>query len=64
MGREKKDFMRGAVKKPGALHKALDVPMDKKIPKAKLNKAAHSKSPLMKKRATLAKTFRNVNHGK
>lgn len=64
MGRERKDFMRGAVKKPGALHKALHVPMDKNIPKATLSKAAHSKSPLMKKRANLAKTFRKANSGK
>lgn len=50
-------WMKGAVKKPGALHKALHVPMDKKIPAAKLTKASHSKNPLMRKRANLAKTF-------
>jgi hypothetical protein len=55
--------MRDAVKKPGALHKALNVPMDKKIPESKLDKASHSKSPLMRKRASLAKTFRKVNSG-
>jgi len=63
MGREKKDWMRNSVKKPGALHKALGVPMDKKIPESKLDKASHSNSPLMRKRANLAKTFRKVNRG-
>lgn len=63
MGRERKDWMRNAVKKPGALHKALHVPSDKTISESKLNKAAHSKSPLMRKRANLAKTFRKINRG-
>lgn len=64
MGREKKDWMRDAVTKPGALRQALHVPTGKNIPESKLEKAAHSKSPLMKKRANLAKTFRKVNRGK
>lgn len=65
MGLERKMFMREAVKKPGALHKALHVPMDKKIPKEKIEKATHSKSPLMRKRANLAQTFaKHRPHGK
>jgi len=64
MGRERKDWMRGSVKKPGALKEALHVPKDKTIPKAKLAKAAHSKSPLMRKRVSLAKTFGKANSGK
>ena len=47
--------------KKGALHKALHVPEGKKIPEKKLKKAEHSKSPLMRKRATLAETFKKVN---
>lgn len=78
MGRERKDAMRhaaykdggsskwmqDAVKKPGALHKALHVPKDKKIPASKLEKASHSKNPLIKERANLAKTFRKANRGR
>ncbi len=55
---EKEKWMQDAVKKPGALHKELGVPADKKIPAKKLNEATHSKNPLEKKRAVLAKTFR------
>ncbi len=64
MGREKKMWMQDAVKKPGALHKQLHVPMDKKIPESKLKKAEHSKNPLLKKRAVLAETFKKARHGK
>lgn len=46
-----------AIKKPGALHKALGVPEGKKIPAKKMAKAANSKSPLMRKRVALAKTL-------
>ena len=35
-----KKFIQKAIKKPGALHKELGVPMGKKIPEAKLNAAA------------------------
>lgn len=34
-----KDFIQGAIKKPGALHRELNVPMGKKIPAKKLKKA-------------------------
>lgn len=53
-----KNWIAGAIKKPGALHKALGVPEGKKIPEKKLVKAEHSKSPLMRKRANLAKTLK------
>lgn len=53
----KKNWIAGATKNKGALHKALDVPMGKKIPEAKLEKAANSKNPTMRKRAQLAKTL-------
>jgi hypothetical protein len=43
--------------KKGALHRALDVPEDKKIPAKKMAKAAKSSSPLMRKRVALAKTL-------
>lgn len=57
MGREKKDWMRGAVKHPGALHRDLHVPEGKDIPKSKILKAEHSKNPTIRKRAVLAETF-------
>lgn len=46
--------------KKGALHKELKVPMDKKIPAKKLEKATHSKNPKEAKRANLAKTLRGL----
>ena len=45
-------------KKPGALHKQLGVAKDKKIPAAKMAKAAKSKSPTTRKRVALAKTLK------
>lgn len=60
MSRAKKMFIQGAIKHPGALHKELHVPQEKKIPVAKLNKAAHSKNPTLRKRAVLAKTLRKL----
>lgn len=42
----------------GALHRSLHVPMGKKIPMDKIEKAEHSKSPLLRKRANLSQTFK------
>lgn len=55
-----KKWIQKAIKKPGALHKALGVPEGKKIPEGKLEKAEHSKSPKMRKRATLAETLKKM----
>ena len=55
-----KKWIQGAIKKPGALHKALHVPEGKNIPEGKLEKAEHSKSPLMRKRANLARTLKKL----
>jgi hypothetical protein len=41
----------------GALHRELKVPEGKKIPKAKLKKAAKSKDVKLKKEAVLAENF-------
>lgn len=57
MKEKKGNWISGAIKKPGALHKALHVKPGKKIPEAKLEKAEKSKSPLMRKRANLAETL-------
>ena len=54
---EDHDWMKGAVKHPGALHKALGVPEGEKISHAKLEKAEESKNPKVRKQAQLAETF-------
>lgn len=50
-------WMKGAVKHPGGLHRSLGVPEGEKIPTAKIEKAAHSSNPKVKKQAVLAETF-------
>lgn len=55
-------WIKGAIRKPGALHRELHVPMGKKIPQSKLTKAIHSKIPLERKRANLAKTLESFHH--
>ena len=53
------NWIQGAIKKPGALHKQLGVPMGEKIPAAKLEKA--SKAPgKLGQRARLAKTLKGM----
>lgn len=54
------NWIKGAIKHPGALHKALKVPEGKDIPEKKLEKAEHSKSPLLAKRAKLAETLKHM----
>jgi hypothetical protein len=53
-------WIQNAVKKPGALKKALGVSADKKIPASKLA-VKSSDSPKMVKRKTLAKTLRGFD---
>ena len=53
-----KKWIAGAIKHPVALHRELGVPQGKKIPAAKLSKAAHSSNPTERKRANLAKTLK------
>ena len=55
---EKKNWIAGAIKHPGSLKKELHVPEGKKIPADKLKKAEHSKNPVERKRAALAKTLK------
>lgn len=59
-----KNWIAGAVKKPGALRKSLGVKKGQKIPASKLATAAKSKNPTTRKRAVLAKTLRSLNKGK
>lgn len=60
----KDKWIQKAISKPGELHKSLGVPKDEKIPKAKLEKAEHSKNPTMRKRAQLAETLSKFKKGK
>lgn len=53
------NFILGAVKRPGALHRKLGVPEDKTIPKAKINAAA-KKPGLLGKEARFAQTLAKV----
>jgi len=54
-------WIQRAIKRKGSLHEALHVPMSKKIPDALLQKASHSRSPLMRERANLAKNLKRFN---
>lgn len=51
------NWIAGAIKHKGALHRDLGVPMGTKIPAGKLEKATHSSNPTIAKRARLAKTL-------
>lgn len=55
----KKNWIAGAIKKPGALHKEMGVPMGQKIPAGKLAKAAKAGGKLGK-RARLAQTLKKM----
>lgn len=46
----------------GLLHKKLGVPQGKKIPQAKLDAAANSKSPALRKEANFARNARHFQH--
>jgi hypothetical protein len=55
-----KNWIKGAIKHPGALHKELGVPEGKKIPEKKL-KSAEKKGGVEGKRAHLAETLKKIN---
>ncbi len=55
------NWIAGAVKHPGALHKSLHVEQGKKIPAKKLEKAEHSENPKLAKRAHLAETLKGLH---
>lgn len=62
---EKKNWIAGAIKHKGSLHKALGVAPSKKIPEKKLEKAEHSRNPSLRKKAVLAETLKGLprHHG-
>lgn len=57
-----KMWIKGAIKHPGSLHKALGVPKGENIPAAKIEKAAHSTKPKLAKKANLALTLKGLSH--
>ena len=56
------DWIKGAIKKPGALHKELGIKSSKKIPAKTLANAA-KKPGVEGKRARLAETLKSFNRG-
>lgn len=60
----KEKWIKGAIKKPGALHKELKVPMGEKIPAKKLAKAVKSTDKKLAARARLAETLKKMRSKK
>jgi len=60
----KRNFIEGAIKRPGALRKKAGVKPGKNIPVKKLNQLAKSDNPLTRKQANFAKTLRKINKRK
>ena len=58
---DEKNWIKGAIKKPGALHRDLDVPQGEKIPASKL-KAAAKKGGKVGQRARLAQTLKKMHN--
>lgn len=54
-----KNFIKGAIKKPGQLHKDLGVPQGQKIPSSKIEAAA-KKGGKVGQRARFAKTLKGM----
>ncbi len=59
----KKNWIAGAIGKPGALHKQLGIPEGKNIP-ATILSAAASKPGVEGRRARLAMTLKKMHHKK
>jgi hypothetical protein len=59
------NWIQGAIKHKGSLHRALHVPEGDIIPKSKINKASHSDNPSLAKKARLAQTLSHLHkrHG-
>lgn len=58
---KKKNWIAGAIKKPGALSKTLGVPEEENIPMSAIKKAEKSKNKKTRKRAHLAETLKKVS---
>ena len=57
-----KQWIKGAIKKPGQLHRDLGVPQGQKIPRARIEAAAEGGGKVAK-RARLAKTLSKFEKG-
>lgn len=55
-----KNWIKGAIKHPGALHKKAGVPPGQKIPASKMAKLAKSSNPTTKRQVALAKTLKKM----
>jgi len=55
-----KNWIKGAIKHPGALHRTLGVPEGEKIPASKLAAAKNSSNPTTRRRANLATTLKKM----
>lgn len=53
-------WIAGAIKRPGALHRALGVPEGEKIGARKIEKATHSGNERIRREAELAKTLSHL----
>lgn len=58
--KKSKNWIQGTKLKKGALHDDLGVPRGEKIPLAKVQAAANSDDPTLRRRAQLALNFRKV----
>ena len=56
-------WIQGAIKRPGALHRALNVPEGQKIPEKKIEKAEHSPNERVAREGRLAETLKHMRHG-
>lgn len=56
------NFIKGAIKHPGALHAELGIPQGKTIPRDRLAKAAKAGGTLGR-RARFAETLEGLHHG-
>ena len=57
-----KNWIKGAIKHPGKLHRELGVKAGEKIPEKKLEKAEHSENSTIRREADLAKTLKGFSH--
>jgi hypothetical protein len=55
-------WISSAIKRPGALHRALHVPEGEKIPAKKMAKAKRSENPRVRRMAGLARTLKSFHH--
>lgn len=55
------NWIKGAIKHPGALHRQLGVPQGEKIPMSKMHAAMHSDNPKEAARARLAMALRGMH---